>query len=389
MSRPVICQLVHGLPIGGTEMLVDRLIRRLSDRYRFVVFCLDEVGELGRGLVHDGFELEVLGRRPGFDWGCVRRLARRVRESGAQLVHAHQCTPYAYITAARLLGRRPPVLFTEHGRFFPDVPSTKRRWFNRLLTSHSDRLIAVGGAVKRALVENEGLRAERIEIVYNGVATAPASIAAERRAELRREFGAASGDFVFLQVARLDSIKYHATALEAFSRAVKQAPHARLVLVGDGPERPAIERQIHERRLAASVRMVGQRGDVPQLLAAADAFLLTSLSEGVPVTIIEAMAAGLPVVSTSVGGVPEIIDNGDTGLLAPAKDASALAAAIVRLVHDVELRGRLADRGRERVASRFSEEQMMQSYDRLYTDLTKSHSDPWTVTAGSIARPST
>ena len=137
MLRPVVCQLVHGLPIGGTEMLVDRLIRRLSDRYRFVVLCLDDVGELGQGLVRDGFELQALGRRPGFDWGCVRRLARCVRESGAQLVHAHQYTPYAYITAARLFGRRPPVLFTEHGRFFPDVSSAKRRWFNRLLASRT------------------------------------------------------------------------------------------------------------------------------------------------------------------------------------------------------------------------------------------------------------
>jgi glycosyltransferase involved in cell wall biosynthesis len=298
-------------------------------------------------------------------------LARFVRDAGAQLVHAHQYTPYAYITAARLLGRRPPVLFTEHGRFFPDVSSTKRRWFNRLMTSRRDRLVAVGSAVKRALIDNEGLLAERIEIVYNGVASIPASLSDDRRANLRREFGAPNDEFVILHVARLDPIKDHSTALQAFARAVAQTPQLRLVLVGDGPERPRIEREIADLRLQSSVTMLGQRGDVSELLSAADAFLLTSVSEGLPVTIIEAMAAGLPVVSTNVGGVPEIIDDGDTGLLAPAGDGPAIAAALVRLSQDAALRTRLAERGRERAASRFSEQQMMQRYDRLYAELTK------------------
>jgi sugar transferase (PEP-CTERM/EpsH1 system associated) len=371
MSRPVVCQLVHGLPIGGTEVLVDRLIRRLSDRYRFVVACLDEVGELGQRLIDDGIELHPLGRRPGFDWRCVRRLARCVRDSGAQMVHAHQYTPYAYITAARLLGGRPPVLFTEHGRFYPDLSSAKRRLFNRLLTCRHDRFVAVGGAVKQALIEKEGLPAERIEVVYNGAASEPASPSAEWRAEVRREFGAAGDEFVVLQVARLDPIKDHTTALKSLAAAVSRNPRIRLVLVGDGPERPTIERQIVDLGLQRSVTMLGQRGDVPVLLAAADAFLLTSVSEGLPVTIIEAMAAGLPVVSTGVGGVPEIIDDGDTGLLAPAGDVDALAQAMLRISQDANLRESLAARGRERAASRFSEERMIERYHSLYAELTQ------------------
>jgi glycosyltransferase involved in cell wall biosynthesis len=117
--------------------------------------------------------------------------------------------------------------------------------------------------------------------------------------------------------------------------------------------------------------MLGQRGDVPVLLAAADAFLLTSVSEGLPVTIIEAMAAGLPVVSTGVGGVPEIIDDGDTGLLAPAGDVDALAQAMLRISQDANLRESLAARGRERAASRFSEERMIERYHSLYAELTQ------------------
>jgi glycosyltransferase involved in cell wall biosynthesis len=374
MSRPVVCQLVHGFPIGGTEVLVDRLIRRLADRFDFLIACLDDIGELGEKLVADGFELHQLGRRPGFDWGCVRRLARLLDERGASVLHAHQYTPYAYGAATRLFGRRPSILFTEHGRFYPDVASRKRRWFNRFMMSRRDRLVAVGGAVRQALIANEGMPAQRIEIVYNGVSPSPAALSAAERAATRDQLGAAADEFLILQVARLDPIKDHGTALRAFALAAESVSRLRLVLVGDGPERGAIEQAIAAHRLGDRVTMLGQRRDVPTLLAAADAFLLTSVSEGIPVTIIEAMRAGLPVASTNVGGVPEVIEHGDTGWLAPAGDAEQLAAGLVRLATDASLRIQFAERGARRVAERFSESQMMGSYERIYGELLEAAS---------------
>lgn len=366
---PVVCQLVHGLPVGGTEVLVDRLTRSLADRYQFEIVCLDEVGELGQQLIADGFTLHELGRRPGFDWACVRRLARRLQASNVSVVHAHQYTPFAYVAATRLFGKRPQVLFTEHGRFYPDLTSAKRRWFNRVITSRRDRLVAVGDAVRQALIQNEGLPGERIEIIYNGVRTSPVNLTAVERSALRRELGAGDDEFIVIQVARLDSIKDHCTALNAISLATGQQPAVRLALVGDGPEKAHIEQLIAKLGLQQRVRMLGQRRDVPELLAAADAFLLSSLSEGIPVTIIEAMAAGLPVASTKVGGVPEVIDDEVTGLLAPPGDAPKLAAAIVRLASDVALRTKLAANGKVRAESRFSETEMVQRYDRIYAEM--------------------
>jgi sugar transferase (PEP-CTERM/EpsH1 system associated) len=368
MSRPVNCQLVHGLPIGGTEVLVDRLVRRLADRFEFVIACLDQVGELGEQLKRDGFEIIEFNRRPGFDWSCVRRLAKRFQAGGVQAVHAHQYTPFAYAAATRLLGYRPRLVFTEHGRFFPDLSSTKRRWFNRVLTSRRDRLIAVGEAVRQALIRNEGMSAAQIEIIHNGVEQSPARLSDEERVALRTELGAANDDLLVIQVARLDTIKDHATALKAFGLAAAQRPQLRLAIVGDGPERGSIERQIAASAFADRISLVGQRRDVPRLLAAADVFLLTSLSEGIPVTVIEAMIAGLPIIATQVGGVPEVVD-GAVGMLAPAGDAERIAAAIVKLSDDGNLRQNLGESGRRRVAERFSEDEMVRRYDRVYAEV--------------------
>lgn len=368
-SKPVICQLVHGLPVGGTEVLVDRLIRRLADRFHFVVACLDEAGELGQQLVDDGFEVNQLGRRPGFDWGCVRRLGRRLESQGVQLVHAHQYTPFAYAAAMRALGRRPRIVFTEHGRFYPDVASRKRKLFNRVMTSRHDRFIAVGGSVRQALIDKEGLPGPQIEVVYNGVSQSPLRPTPAQRADVRAELGVAESEFLVLQVARLDTIKDHATALRTIAAAVRQDPRLKLHIIGDGPERPSIERQVAELGLAHSVKILGQRRDVPRLLAAADAFLLTSVSEGIPVTIIEAMAARLPVISTAVGGVPEMIENGVSGMLASAGDDAGLASALVRLANDAQFRNGLIDCGAHRAAQCFSEDLMIERYAHIYSEM--------------------
>ncbi len=179
---PRICQLVHGLPIGGAEVIVDRLVRRLGDEFPMAVACLDEVGQLGEALVAAGVPVVRLGRRPGFDWKCTRKLQRRLRDQDIRLIHAHQCTPLAYALATQAFGPRPPVLLTEHGRFFPDLPSRKRKLFHRLAARASDRFVAVGEAVRQALVANEGLPANRIDVIYNGVEPPAKSLLASERA---------------------------------------------------------------------------------------------------------------------------------------------------------------------------------------------------------------
>ncbi|MCI0684582.1 MAG: glycosyltransferase [Gemmataceae bacterium] len=361
-----VCHVLHSLNVGGAEMLVVRLARKLRDKCRFVFACLDELGVLGEELRKEGFTVEVLDRKPGFDPGCAWRLGRFWRRERVHVVHAHQYGPFFYSVAARLLWRRPAIIFTEHGRTFPDYPRRKRIIANRILLERRDRVVGVGEAVRRALIRNEGIPQRRVGVIYNGIDTAVFANGCHDRDLIRRELGMGPDDFVIFQVARLDHLKDHATAVRTMHRVRRDLPAARLVLVGEGPERGKIEESIDRHRLADHVRLLGLRNDVARLLRAADLFLLTSISEGIPLTVIEAMAAELPVVSTRVGGLAEIIEDGRTGFLAAAGDDAALAERICRLASDAPLRRQLGQCGKVRAATMFSEDQMHLRYLELY-----------------------
>jgi glycosyltransferase involved in cell wall biosynthesis len=183
---------------------------------------------------------------------------------------------------------------------------------------------------------------------------------------VRNELGVSDDECLVVQVARLDTIKDHPTALRAVAQAASRRPGLRLFIVGDGPERSKIEREIERQSLQQRVRLLGMRSDVRRILAGADLFLLTSVSEGIPVTILEAMAAGVPIVATAVGGVPELIEHEVHGLLAPAGDAPALADALVRMADDEKLRSRFATIAQHRAVTEFSEQSMIANYDRIY-----------------------
>src|SRR6266540_290407 len=174
-----------------------------------------------------------------------------------------------------------------------------------------------------------------------------------------------------MMVARLDPIKAHLTAIRACARAAEAVPGLKLIVVGDGPERTAIETFVRENHLSGLVQLLGTRSDVQRLLPAADTILLTSVSEGIPLTIIEAMATGLPVVSTDVGSVADVVTHGVTGLLAPARDDAALANHLVKLGQAPILRAAMGDQGRARAVAEFSEATMAEQYAALFDNRLK------------------
>jgi L-malate glycosyltransferase len=369
-SPPVVCQLLHGLRMGGAEVLAARIARRLRDEFRFLFVCLDELGgPLGEGLMAEGYPVHVLGRRPGIDWRCSWRLAPLLRRHHVALVHAHLFTPFFYGALARLLYSRPPILFTDHGRPFPDHPNRKHLLANRVLLQRRDRVVGVGRAVRDGLVRNEGFPARRVGVVYNGINLAEFAGAAPARAGVRQELGVTDDEFVLLQVARLVPDKDHVTALRALARVVPQRPNVRLLIAGEGPELPTIQDTIARLGLQRHVRLLGLRTDVPRLLAAADLFLLSSVTEGIPLTVIEAMAASLPVVATGVGGMSEVVVHGETGALVPAKDPETMAGMVVILADIRSMRKRMGRAGKERAEKLFSETTMVANYRRLYREM--------------------
>lgn len=369
-DKPTVCHVIHALGVGGAEVLVDVMVRELSRDFRCVVAVLDEVGEIGEQLRADGFVVEHLHRQPGIDRGCAKRLDDFAKREGVSLLHAHQYTPFFQAMLSRgFLGSR-PVLLTEHGRHVPDLPSRKRSVVNRLLLRRQDRLIGCGGAVRQALIDNEGLPASRVDVIYNGVdLTAFGTPTDGARARLRSEFGLEETDFVAVQVARLHELKDHITAVKAIDEARRSVPNTRLLIVGEGDQRAAIEQEIEKRNLQSHVIMAGNRTDVADLLAASDAFLMSSISEGIPLTIIEAMAAGLPIASTAVGGIPEMIQHERNGFLADAGDSSSLARSLIRLGQMPSLRKKIGNAGLETAQRQFSQTGMLNGYRRVYQEM--------------------
>jgi L-malate glycosyltransferase len=366
-DRPTVGHVLHRLGRAGAEVLARDLARRLGDRYRFVFLCLDGIGPLGEDLAAEGFEVLELRRRPGLDLAVAGRLRSAVKRHDIALLHAHQYTPFCYAALSRRLSATPPILFTEHGRHYPDPRKPKRVLANRWFLKATDRVTAVGRFVKQALIDNEGLAESRIEVVYNGIdpdAFPPTDDASRTRA--RRLIGVDGDAPVVMQVARFHPVKDHALSVRAFARVVQAFPAARLCLVGDGEERPAIEALSAELGVHNHVLFMGARDDVDRLLPGVDVFILSSLSEGVSVTLLEAMATSLPIVATDVGGNPEVVDHGQTGLLSPRGDADALAENLTALLGDPGRRQSFGRAGRARLLDMFTQDRMHRQFAELY-----------------------
>ncbi|MFK7790213.1 MAG: glycosyltransferase [Phycisphaeraceae bacterium] len=378
-ARPVIAHVLHRLDRAGAEVLAAALSRDLRDRFEFVFLCLDGLGPLADELADDGFTVEALDRKPGLDRALSKRLRERLDHHRIELIHAHQYTPFFYSALSRgVFQNTPPILFTEHGRHVPDNPSLKRRLANKLLLKPADRITAVSQSVKHALVKNEGLPRDRIAVVHNGIDPGPApgsDIVEDEKRKARTLLNIDNDRPVVMQVARFHSVKDHATALRAWSIVHQQIPGALLVFVGDGPERNNLETLTAELELQDAVRYLGSVDNARQLIPAADVCMLTSLSEGLSVTLLEAMAAGKPIVATDVGGNPELVTHGETGLLAPSRDPEAIADCITQLLPNAPYANlTLGKAGRERLLKAFTAERMHKLYADHYESLIQTPS---------------
>lgn len=252
--------------------------------------------------------------------------------------------------------------------------SVGRRIANKFLYRRSDILTAVGKQVLNALRDKEGYPGKKIQVIYNGIDpdeydNLNSANENDTRESVRKEFNIPDDVFTIIQVARLDPIKDHITALRVIAKLKQMIPNVRLIIVGDGCERERIDRLINQHNLSNEIIMTGARQDVARLLKGADAFLLTSLSEGIPVTFLEAMAARLPIVSTNVGGCNEVIINGQTGFLAPVSNPVSLANALRLLAMEPNLATSLGNAGRARLLEMFTQCQMHDSYANLYNEL--------------------
>jgi L-malate glycosyltransferase len=362
--------VVHAMHVAGAEVLVAETIRRLGSRIDPTVLCLDAVGPLGEALVREGVQVHAVNRRPGIDLGVVRRLARLVRARRLQVLHAHQYTPFFYgALAARLASLSTRVIFTEHGRHYPDVVSRKRRLANRLILSRlADRVTGVCEFSAAGLADRDGFDRSEIEIIGNGIDAARYERRCDR-AGAKAALGLSTVRRHVVSIARLHPVKDHATLLRAFAGVAAQLDDVDLLLVGDGPLRGALEHEVGRMDLGSRVAFLGVRDDVPDILAASDVFVLPSLCEAASITLLEAMASGVPIVATDVGGTPEILRRDVDGVLTPRSDASAMAAAVARFLESPDEAAEMARRAAARVRTTYRLDETIDRYLSMYRTL--------------------
>ena len=389
--RPTIAHVLHRLDIAGAEVLAAELARRLSRQFRFVFICLDGGGPLAEQLSGEGFDVITFKRQPGLDVRLIRSLRSSITDHAIDLIHAHQYTPFFYTAAARLLRlgpAHPPIIFTEHGRHYPDQRKTRRVFANRLLLRCHDRVTAVGRFVKQALVNNEAIAAGRIDVIYNGVDPSRfRSGDSEQRAAVRQSLGIEPDAPLVLQVARFHPVKDHATAVRSFARVTSTNAPAHLLLAGDGATRSDIEQLTNSLGLTSRVHFLGVRTDIPHLMAAADVFLLSSESEGLCVTLLEAMAAALPIVATAVGGNGEVVVDGQTGLLSPRGCDEALATNLTAMLSDPQRSRQMGRAGSDRLLAHFTQQKMHSAYADLYQTMLAARMTPQAAVGGGRPIP--
>jgi glycosyltransferase involved in cell wall biosynthesis len=356
-------QLVLSLSPGGTERLVIEIVKGLGKRIDSIVCCLDEPGEWASELAAINVPVLTVQRTPGFHPSLAMRLARVMKEFAVDVVHCHHYSPYVYGLLASVLRPGVKLVFTEHGKLSNHGPSTKRRLVNPLLSRWPARVCAVSTDLKQHMVD-EGFPARRIDVLYNGIDPGARPTSADRRAA-REALGIPKDAFVVGTAGRLDGVKNLTIFLDTQAILAATHPDVRAVIIGDGPERGLLEDKAANLGTSKSVVFTGYRPDVRALLPAFDVFLNCSVYEGVSLTILEAMAAALPVVATPVGGNPEVVVDLETGLLVPGR-ARSLAEAISLLLHDPRRRRDMGDAARWRVIRHFSFARMVDDYARAY-----------------------
>lgn len=380
-DRPLIAHVLYRLDTGGMERVLVTVINRTQSRYRHAVICLDRYTAYRERIIDPNVACFALHKRPGKDWGCYFRLWKLLRQLKPDLVHTYNFGALDVAPVAKISGAH-RVIHAERGRSAQDPrgESRKHRALRRWLMPFIDRYLAVSKDLRDWLTEKVGIDPARVVYIPNGIDVAEFTVSQAREDAPRPLLGsfAPPGTILIGAVGRLDPVKDHAGLLVAFKLLCETLPdlhgRLRLIIAGEGPQRSALEAQIIELGLQKQVCLLGNRDDVPAILAEFDVFALSSIGEGMPGVLLEAMAAGLPVVATDVGGVSEVVSRGVTGSLVPAGNPAALTQALSDYVLDEPLRVRHGSAGRRIAEGRFSLDHMLSAYTTLYDELLETQS---------------
>ena len=365
-SKKVLMYVNYSLNIGGIETLIFEKSKRLNkDKYKVCVCVFESAGALIPEFEKNGIEVFILNKRKIFDVLLPFKLACLLKRLNVNIVHTHNQSAWLYGgIATKLSGKT--LIHTEHTTV-DSHEYLNKHWLliERILALFTAQITTVSKSVKDFMVKNEGIKAEKIMVVYNGVAPETYQITVDI-AQKKSSMGISKNDFVVGNVSRLVRNKDHENLLKAFKLMTEKIDNIKLLLIGSGPLKPELVKVAESLEIADKIIFTGNRRDVPEILKIIDVFVLSSIREGFPVVLLEAMSSGLPIVTTDVDGNGELVIDEENGYVVEARNSAALADATLRILNNKQVSQEMSNKNVLRINARFTFDMMLENYEKIY-----------------------
>ena len=360
-----VAHIVQSFDVGGIEKLVVDLIANSKDgRFQYTVFCIDSKGRLASLLEEKGVEVIELNKRKGVDISLIFRFADELKKRKIDVVHSHNPGPAFYGGLAARLSGISVIVYSKHGI------KLGARLRDKFLESFSfmlqDYIVAVSEKAFGFMIDKEKAPAKKMLLIENGIDLNQFKTGDVKKETVLSEHGLPRLEYIIGIIARLDRLKDIPTLISAFGMLSKGRPDASLVVVGDGEERNALEKLVKETGLTGKVFFLGTQTRIPELLSIFSLFVLSSITESSPISLLEAMAAGLPIVATNVGGNAELVKDGYNGFIVEPKDIIGMRDAMLKIIEDKDLAKRMGEVNRKTAFSKYGIENTIKKYESLY-----------------------
>lgn len=366
MDKIKIMFVNHSVGMGGIETLLLEICRRLNrDIFEPHICIFDPDGQIDKEFHAIGVQVHLIPKKEKIDISLPFKLFRLLKKTGINIIHTNNQGSWLYGgLAAKLAGI--PLIHTEHTNVIYHS-GNQELWIKieKLLSVFTFKVTTVAKSVADFMEEKQSIPRKKIQVIENGVDADIYNLSIDIK-EKKKELNLNEDEKIVGNVARLTPNKAHDVLIKSFSIVANEISNVKLLIAGDGPLRNDLEKLVAELRLEEKVVFLGVRRDIPELLKSFDVFALSSTREGLPVSLLEAMASSLPVVATDVDGNSELIVHNSTGLLVPSNDIDSLSSALIRILSDKETANLMGERGRSRVDEHYSFRRMIDQYEHVY-----------------------
>jgi glycosyltransferase involved in cell wall biosynthesis len=368
MNKINVLHIIEDLNVGGLEELLSIIATGLNrDRYNIYVCCIEEGGQIAQELINHGIKVDILGINTYHNPFNILRLAKYIKERKIDIIHTHMYFANTFGRLAAILAKTPIVISATYSNYF----EYKKRniLMERFLSRFTDVIIAASNSIKEFNAKQQRISLDKFKVIYDCASTEKFS-KRMNSGVVKGQLGIEPDYSVVGCVARLSLVKGHSYLIRAAAEVLKRYPKVKFLLVGDGPVRKELENLTEELGIEDKVIFAGARRDIPEMLSVMDIFVLPSaLREGCPLSVLEAMAMSKPVIASRLGGIPEEVSDGESGILVPPKDSKSLAEAIIKLLLDKSEARRMGQVGKKIFKHKFTKEIMLKKLESLYEEL--------------------